>query len=221
MKQQADNLWVVAADFTLLGAELGNHMTVVRLADGRLWLHSPVRYSEELARKLASLGEVGYLVTPCRFHGLFINDWLAAYPGAEFYAVDGVREKAASAPILLQDQQLQHWQPELECLLVAGIPALNECVFFHAASRTLILTDLCFNVGTQLGLWSRIFFRLNGCYRSFTPSRLLKSAIKDKAALRASIDTMLQWDFDRIILAHGEVVPNGGKPLLKKAFAFL
>jgi hypothetical protein len=42
-------------------------------------------------------------------------------------------------------------------------------------------------------------------------------AIKDKAAFQRSVETLATWEFDRIIVGHGEVLETDGKRLLEKA----
>ena len=39
--------------------------------------------------------------------------------------------------------------------------------------------------------------------------------------LRASLDRVLAWDFDRLILSHGENLPTGAKEMLREALAFI
>jgi hypothetical protein len=41
-------------------------MTVVRLAGGDLFLHSPISFNAALARQLSSMGRIRHLVSPCR-----------------------------------------------------------------------------------------------------------------------------------------------------------
>lgn len=48
-----------------------------------------------------------------------------------------------------------------------------------------------------------------------------EALFRNKAAARASLERILSWDFDRIILAHGHVVETGGKETLRSAYAFL
>jgi hypothetical protein len=39
--------------------------------------------------------------------------------------------------------------------------------------------------------------------------------------MRHSIDQILSWDFDRIVVGHGEVVESGGHKKLEEAYNFL
>ena len=101
------------------------------------------------------------------------------------------------------------------------MPRLNEVVFLHRASRTLILTDLAFNLGSDMPWLSRVMLRINDCYDCFGTSRILRTTFKDRAAIRTSLDRILAWDFDRLVLSHGRNVDTGAKELLRDAYAFL
>jgi hypothetical protein len=70
-------------------------------------------------------------------------------------------------------------------------------------------------------LLSRALLQLNGCYCRFAASRLLRSTIKDRAAFRASLDLVLAWEFERILLSHGRNVETDAKALLRDAYSFL
>jgi glyoxylase-like metal-dependent hydrolase (beta-lactamase superfamily II) len=60
-----------------------------------------------------------------------------------------------------------------------------------------------------------------GSYRRFGPSRFDPLLIRDRAAARLSLERILAWDFDRVILAHGDVVERGGRAALREGYAWL
>jgi hypothetical protein len=62
---------------------------------------------------------------------------------------------------------------------------------------------------------------LNGAYGHFGPSRVGRGFMKDRAAVRASVDRLLAHDFERVLMAHGDVLQTGGRAELERAFAFL
>lgn len=219
----APDLWHLNAPLSVFGMAIGHRLTVARLPDGTLWLHSPVAYSAALADALAPLGRVAHIVAPNTMHDTYLEGWFAAYPKARFH---GARGFAQFRPDLrftdtLGDAPDPAWAATFDQHLLRGIPRLNEVAFLHQASRTLILTDLVFNLGPDMPFLSRVLLKLNDCYCRFGVSRLFKTTIKDRAAFRRSIDHVLAWDFDAIVVSHGANIPSGGKPMLRDAFTFL
>jgi hypothetical protein len=75
LKSIAHEVWVADQPLKFFGLALGSRMTVIRLPDGRLWVHSPVRLDEELLSELQALGPVGFLVAPSKVHHLFIKPY--------------------------------------------------------------------------------------------------------------------------------------------------
>jgi len=219
----ADNLWELDAPLTVLGMALGHRMTVARLPDGTLWLHSPVAYSPELAAELATFGPVAHIVAPNGMHDTYLEGWFAAYPRVRFHGAKGFSQFRPDLKFTdtLGDTPDPAWTAVFGQHLMRGAARLNEVVFLHRASRTLILTDLAFNLGPDMPFLSRVLLRLNGCYDKFACSRLLRSTIKDRAAFRASLDHILAWDFDRVVLSHGRNLETAGRETLRLAFTFL
>lgn len=218
----APDVWEYSAPLRVLGIEMGHRMTVVRLGDGSLWVHSPVAWSEELEREIRALGDPTRFAAPSRMHDGFWPAWFERFPQAEFSAAPGV---AREHPELRFTVRLGDETPgvpggELQARWIRGMPVVNEVVFLHGASRTLIVADLIFNLDPPDFL-SRLMLRLNGALARPTPSRMFKMAIRDKAAFRESLDSVLAWDFDRVIVGHGANVGSAGKDVLRTAFAFL
>jgi hypothetical protein len=202
---------------------LGHRMTVVRLPDTTLWVHSPVAYSEALLDELGQIGVLTHIVAPNCVHDTYLSGWIAACPKVRFHAAQGFSQYRPDLKFtsFIADTPLPEWDGVLAQHLVRGAPRINEIAFLHRASRTLILTDLCFNLGPEMPLLSRVLVTFNDCYCKFGPSRLLRATIKDREAFRTSVSHILRWDFDRIILSHGEIVEHGGRELLRQAYAFL
>jgi hypothetical protein len=219
----APDLWDLNAPMNVVGMALGHRMTVARLPDGTLWIHSPVAHSTALAAELAKLGRVAHIVAPNAMHDTYLEGWFTAYPAARFHGAKGFSKFRPDLKFTdtLGDAPDAAWAAVFDQHAVRGMPRLNEVVFRHRPTRTLILTDLAFNLGGEMPFLSKILLRINDCYCKFAVSRLLKTTIKDRAAVRASIDHVLTWDFDRIVVSHGDNVATDGKPMLREAFAFL
>jgi hypothetical protein len=118
-------------------------MTVIRLADGSLMLHSPVALDPELRRELDSLGRVRFAVAPNRFHHLYADEVVRAYPEARLSAAPGVEHKRSDLAIegVLGDEAPEEWKDELDQIFFRGRPLENEVVFLHRASRDLSSAD--------------------------------------------------------------------------------
>jgi len=206
------------------GVELGTRCVLVRLTGGGVLVHAPGPLSDPVRRQIDSLGPVRALVAPNLLHHLFLADNLAAWPQAPVYAAPGLREKLGDVRVdeVLGDAAPALWAADLEQIATRGAPRLNEVVFLHRASRTLLCLDLCFNVRASGNPLTRWLMRVNGAYGRFGPSRIFRLAImRDASAMRASIDRILAWDFDRVSVAHGEILERGGHEALRAGFAWL
>jgi hypothetical protein len=223
LRQLDDDIWVVDHPFSMLGLEIGARTTVVRLQEGGLFLHSPGPLSVQLAKQLDAIGPVRCIVAPNLFHHLFVAENAKAYQAASIHLAPGLssKRKDLSFNEELGDVPSSLWEKDLDQVLMQGAPSFNEVIFLHRASRTLLLTDLAFNVDHSPSLMTRIFFRLNGVYGRFGPSRLVRLMLRDRAAGRQVIDRILEWDFDRVILSHGEVLEQGGKEALREGYRWL
>lgn len=218
----APDLWVATRPLPLAVGDVGTRMTVVRLGDGALWLHSPVRLDAATRAALDALGPVRAVVAPSKVHHFFVGDYRAAYPAARLYAAPGLADKRRDLAFdgVLDDDSPAAWRGELEQHLFRGTPLMNEVVFFHPASRTLVLTDLCFNVARPMRGRARLFCWLAGA-RGFGPHRLVRLGVRDRAAARRSLQRLLEWDFDRVIVTHGDVLDSGGHEAMRRAFDWL
>jgi len=223
MRELDENLWVQEVPFGFLGIRVGARMTVVRLADGSLFLHSPVALDETLRKDLDALGPVRWVVAPNKFHHLFIAPYRDAYPDARLYAAPGLREKRSHLPFdaELSDLAPPEWKDQIDQQILHGMPQINEVAFLHRASRTLILTDAAFNVFEVESLPTQLFFRLMGVYKRFGASKLYRRMVRDPVATRRAIDTILRWNFERIIVSHGIVLQRGGPRMLRAAWSWL
>jgi hypothetical protein len=223
LRELAENLWVEERPQRFYGLEVGTRMTVMRLADGSLLLHSPVSIDPKLRGELDSLGAVRYAVAPNRFHHLYAGEVAKAYPEARLWVAPGVERKRPDLEVVgvLGDEAPEEWRSEVDQLFFRGRPFENEVTFLHRPSRTLVLCDLAFNFGPHAPLATRLLMRLVGGYGRFGPTRLDPILIRDRPAARQSFERILAWDFDRVVIAHGEVLEAGGPAALRAGYDWL
>jgi hypothetical protein len=223
LQQLHPDLWVCPAPYRAMGMPIGRQLVVMRLAGGGLWVHSPIPVTPALRDELAALGEIRHVVGPNCFHDECLREFQAEYPAALFHAAPGLAAQKRDVRFGAELSARPHpdWAGVLEQHLVKGMPKLNEVVFFHAPSRSLLIADLAFNLGPDGPWFFGLLMRLNGARGRFGPSRLCRVFMRDKAAVRASLDHLLRWDFDRVVVGHGKNLETGGKEIFRAAFAFL
>lgn len=216
MQKLDDGIWTFDAPHRFYGVHMGVRMTVVRLSDGGLWVHSPIELGE-VRPDVDALGDVAYIVAPNRFHHVYAGPWKEAYPEAELWGAPGLPDKRGDLDfdhVLTEDPS--PWSDDLEEMLVEGSSMLREVAFYHRASRTLITADLFINEHDPKNFISKAYYWLNGVLGKAGLSRMIKIAYDDKAAARASFRKLRDWDFERIVISHGEIVEGDAQETLRR-----
>jgi hypothetical protein len=223
LRRLGDDLWVAERPQTFFGLPVGTRMTVIRLPGERLLLHSPVALDPALRAELDGLGRVLYAVAPNRVHHLYAGDVAKAYPDARLWVGPGLERKRPDLvyEAVLGDEPPAQWRAQVGQVFFRGRPYENEVVFFHRSSRTLLLCDLAFHFGPEAAWQTRLLMRLIRSYGRFGPSTLDPLLIRDRRAARESLERILAWDFDRVVVAHGSVLERGGREALRAGYAWL
>ncbi len=216
-----DGLWVVSSSRRFLDLKLGARTTIVRLPGGGLWVHSPLALDEELAESVAALGPVEHLVAPNKFHHMHLGEWKARFPDAKSWAAPGLAAKRSDLDFAgtLGDEPPAEWGGALEQHHFRGAPMVEEVVFFHPSTKTLIVADTAMNFGTSDHLPTRLFLKLTKRENAFGFTATERAMFRDHAAARESLARVLEWDFERIVLAHGAIA-NGDDLAAKYAGQF-
>lgn len=223
LSEIAPELWVAEEPLRYLGFQAGRRMVVIRLQDGGLLIHSPARLSARLRAELDQLGEVRFVVPASALHGhLYMEQYRDAYPRVRLFAAPGLdrRRKDLRFHGVLSGVPEPEWRDDLDQMAFEGWPRLHEFQFFHVKTRTLIAGDLCCNFGSlmmRVVAQGRIRPRLGPP----TECRILGILFRDRRAVRDSLERILEWDFDRILPGHGEVVHSDGRHAFEKSFAAL
>jgi hypothetical protein len=213
----AENLWLAQYPQRFFGIEVGRNVTIIRLRDGRLAIHSTAPFTSADLLAIRELGQPGWLLDATLFHDTFAKQGCAAFARIPYLAPRGFRQMADVSTLPL-DQPPAEWNGELDVLRLNGIPKVNEHVFLHRASRTLIVADLLFHFPQNSRGWTRLIVRkLMRLPRLIGVSAFLRLMIRDNEAFLRSLGQLMKWDFDRIIVGHGEVIDTGGKAVLREA----
>lgn len=218
-----NQIWFKRIRLSYLGVPIGTRMTIVRLNSDSLFIHSPIRLDEQTQAELAKLGRVDFVVSPNNMHHLFIGDFFDMYPSAKIYASPGLPEKRTdlSFKYKLHDIPEPEWAEHIDQMLFLGHPLLREVIFLHKRTGILIVADLIVNFQSDSHPLTRLVTKIGGIYQRPTPPIDYNLSAENTVRIRASMNRILQWDFDRIILSHGSIVEQNGKAVLKEAFKWL
>lgn len=218
-----ETLWVVQIPLRTYGLEIGTRMTLCRLSSGDLWVHSPIPPDRSLCNQIDALGSVQFIVAPNRHHHFFIRDFITAYPNALLFGSPDLPDKRPDLSFdgVLGEQPEPGWQPDLEQAPIRGNCFHDEIVFLHRQSGTLIVADLCMTGSPEQPLLTRLVLWLAGIYQKPGPPIDVKLAYANRSAARASFKKVMDWDFDKMILAHGPLIYSNAKAVLYQAYRFL
>lgn len=226
LREIDNNLWVAEQPFKYWGLEVGARMTVIRLKSG-LMIISPIKPEEQIIHQLNKMDKVAYIIAPNLYHHRFISEFQAIYPEAKLIIPKGLNIKLPNLNFaqLLNDNK-GSIENQVEYLLIdgfkvfdlTGASTLNEYVFFHQDNRTLILTDTAFHFDGNFAFKTQLAARLLGIHGKLAPSFLEKLASKETQKVKQSFQKVFEWDFDRVIMAHGSIVETGAKLKLKQGY---
>lgn len=236
LKSVAPDIWIADGPEVRMAAPFGGsmpfptRMTVVRLHDGSMWCHSPIAPDEGLFAEIDALGPLHHLVSPNLLHYASIAAWKRRYPHAAAWASPGVRERAAAQHIEvafdadLADAPPQAWTPDLDQVRFRGSRVIEEFVFFHRASATLILADLIENFEREkLTRGMRWLAWLGGVLDpdGKAPLDMRMTFMGRKRLASEGFDRIMAWHPQQVILAHGRCYERNAETELRRAFRWL
>jgi hypothetical protein len=207
--QIEDDLHVCEAFVGFYGVRIQTRMTVVRLGDGSLFVHSPTALDAATRRELDRLGPVAHVVAPNKIHNQFIAAFRAAYPEAAFHAPPGLPERRPDLRFddVLGSDPRTEWADELDQALTAGNCFFVEAIFLHRRSGSLIVGDLVENLDRRhTSAVGALLVRLLGGYGRPRASPEFRMYTDDAEAARTALARVRGWKFRRIVLAHGEMI---------------
>lgn len=235
LKSVGESIWIVDGPTVFMQAYRTNipfptRMTVIRLTSGDLFIHSPTYLTNSLKMEINALGVVRHLISPNKIHYASIEQWSEVYPKAVRWASPGVRERAKNRGFNtafecdLSEEPDSAWAGEVDQVIVHGSRFMEEVVFFHKPSRTLILADLIENFERdKLSKRYAFLARLAGSLDpdGKAPLDLQLTFWGHKAQARKAVHQMLVWQPEKVILAHGRWYPENAVEELKRAFRWL
>jgi len=220
-----NQLWIVEYPVRFGGMDLFARMTIIKLTNGELLIHDPCNISDATRSEIDALGEVKYIIAPGNFHHLFVTDFQTLYPNAKTYICPGLEKKRPDITFdgILSNTADPHWAGDLDQVVIEGTKYIWEVAFFHKPSKTLILVDLLENIGDNythhaglyLRFWWKLIFRMWNNPKAAPEYQL---GWGNKKLVQRGLTKILNWNADRIILAHGENIKGNINTVLSTAW---
>jgi len=154
-RQISDDVAVMSFPWRTLGIDFKRNVTLLRLSDGRLIIHSTAPFSREDVAAIQRFGEPAWLVEATLMHDTFAKEGRPAFPHLPYLAPDGF-EKVSGISTQSLDPPPSHWAGEIDVLRIDG-NRMNEHTFFHRRSHTLVVADLFFSFPAETRGWPGFF----------------------------------------------------------------
>jgi hypothetical protein len=204
-------------------------MAIVRLADGGLWLWSPVEMTAAIEQEVQALGPVRYIVSPNKLHYLFLAEWQAAFPEAELWGTASTIAKCDNLKFsgALADDPPAGWEGQIDQFYFTNSPFVDELIFFHRVSRTAIIADLSQTFSDAFlkrhwPWWMRLIARLSKMVEGWGYAPIdYRISFRSRASARPKIRALIKEHPEHVVVAHGKVVRTNGKAFLLRAFSWL
>ena len=219
----ADGLWALERrSVVVLGLALPCRSTLIRLKSGGLLVHSPPPLDRVARSALDTLGPVTAILAPNSFHHSYVPDHARAFPRAQVLLAPGLAQRIPSLPpgVTLSDTPPEQWRGEIDQFVARPDLGVSEVTFLHRPTKTVILTDFSMNLVRAHTRRQAVYWRVAGYQGSFGPSRTVRMAFfRDHRVAASYARRVLEWDFDRIVMCHGDIVDRDARGLFRAAFS--
>ncbi|MFL9873828.1 DUF4336 domain-containing protein [Paraburkholderia megapolitana] len=222
LEKIAEDIWVSKAPHSFLGLHVDTRMTVIRLSSGKVLLHSPVPITPELRASIDAIGPVGHVVCPNLFHHVYAQQALTTYPDARLHGPEKLHRKRRDLRFdaVLSEEPDPDWRNDLVSISITG-SLLKETVFYHPASKTLITSDLVENFKAHSHWLTLGYLKLNGMLGNVTWPPMMRVVYTNRRAARESVARILALPFERVVVAHGDVITDNARETLRKGLEWL
>lgn len=154
-------------------------------------------------KDVPNVGKI-HFIAPNGFHHFHLAHMKKLFPSASFYGPK--RAMRQSGVELLPLSDLNNNKDHIKLISIHGHKTLAETCFYYEHSKTLIVTDIFFNLNHEMSLASAMWFKLFGVYHQVATSKLLQLTMNNKGQFYNSLNQLLDFPFETIILNHGDSI---------------
>jgi len=220
-----DQIWILEYPVRFGGMDIFSRMTIIKLPNGDLFIHDPCKIDESVKNEIDIIGDVKFIVAPGNYHHLYVTDLQNIYPHAETFICPGLDKKRPDINFnqILSNEPDPRWSDILDQVFVHGTKYIWEVAFFHKPTKTLILVDLLENIGDDykhhasilLRFWWKVIFRM---WNNPKAAPEYQMGWGKKKIVKRGLSKIVNWNANRVILSHGELVEQNVNDVLSLAW---
>jgi hypothetical protein len=208
-----ENLWTVDGDIRLPGGVFVRKMTLMRLSDGRIAIHSAIALAEPDMAEIERWGEPAFCIVPNRRHRLDAPAFRRRYPALKIISPAAVRSLVD--PVVTVDGGYEMLPREIEWRTLALKGDEAALVFRNNERATIVFGDALFNVphfGDALGWMLRLLGSTGGPRVTPLAKRVVVANKKELAS--EFRDLAATAGLVRLVPGHGDNVEGNAAEVL-------
>ncbi|OAL07722.1 hypothetical protein IQ06DRAFT_210157 [Phaeosphaeriaceae sp. SRC1lsM3a] len=200
---------------------VGNRSAAIRLHNNLVLLLNPVPLEPKIRTTLTALGGVHFIAADLGHH-LSVKEYLDVWPDAKTIGVPGLENKRKDVKWNYICGDWRNGGPEdefgfaddFETVMFEGF--ITNCVaWYHKPSKTMIQSDLLMNLpcteqysppSSEQGILSREFAKRAHPQSVWFRRLIYYVANVDYTLMRRDAKRVAEWDVERIIPCHGDVI---------------
>ncbi|MFC1747743.1 hypothetical protein ACFL2V_02950 [Pseudomonadota bacterium] len=182
--------------------------TFLELDNNELMVVSPGPFESKIIQAFLAKYNTVYCVAPNAFHHKHLKSFNTIFPDVDIYGPASLTKKQPwlSGKLLSLELLQEKLKNKVSFFPIQGNATLDETVFYCRRSKSLVVTDLFFNMHDPMPLGRKWILSLVGARNKIAQSKLVKKSTSDVEAYAQSVKILGELDCQRIIVGHGNVV---------------
>ncbi|WP_086981110.1 hypothetical protein [Vibrio aphrogenes] len=217
---ETNRVWYIDKTYRKFGFTHIQRMVIIKLDNEELMILSPIELTTQCQLALSQLGQVKFIISSTPTYHHHLSEWWLGYSKAYFFAPHALIEKRTDLNFdgVLSHQTPKQWQGQILQTSIENDESPNQMIFCDPASRTLFISNNLVALQSHLPLGQKFTTLVQGGRNQLTLPYRVRRKFTNKPKLRASIQEIMTWPFDRLISSNGLMIEKEAKDAFYQAF---
>lgn len=214
MNKVTENIFTYDYTFKIMpGVDFPVKSTFIELENHGLMIISPGPFDKKTIQDTLVKYKTVYCVAPNAFHHKHLGEFYNLFPNINIYGPTSLIKKQAWLSDVLMDLGSLKERLEGQVLFfpILGSKLLDETVFYCRRSKSLVVTDLVFNMRDPMPFGRKCLLSLVGARNKIAQSKMIRASLKDKKAYAQAVKPLRELNCERIIVAHGQTIEGASE----------